>query len=120
MKLPIPLVWMGAVLAAGCADNHFTLPPGQDRAQLVAAIAKRGNEDDSNTLTARAQAPGQSRTTKAGVTALKTTAKVSETFLLFVPGFVLDALNDWGKGNLDGASCDEDLTQSLADIWSED
>jgi hypothetical protein len=108
MKRPTSMVLLAALLMSGCANTPIVMPPGEDRHELVAAIASRGEGGGPVML------EPEPRDSSVVPTVIKTTAKVGETCLLLGG---IGTLAFLGKGQ--GAMGQLDFNRALGTIWSD-
>jgi hypothetical protein len=90
-----------ALLLGGCASPQTVMPIGQDHAELVATVARRGQESPNvaNVHQVEVPDPYESPGLKAAAKVAGTTAGVAALCVAFAPLAALAAL---GHGNLSG------------------
>jgi phage terminase large subunit-like protein len=115
MKRSIANILVGVVFISGCASQQLAIPPGEDREQLVAAIARHGREGEP--IDQNPPDP-QSPATKVAVGVITTTAKAGATCIVLGPLLGVATLALLAHANLSCIRPSPEYGNMLAGIWS--
>jgi hypothetical protein len=105
----LAITTMVAVLVSGCASRQTVVPVGQDRSELVATVARRGQQSPDTSGMHQVEGPDKfepSPEMKVVRDVARTSALVAAGVVLFSPLFILAAL---GHGSVNLSELRPDL-----------